>query len=123
MTDIIYKELSYEVVNAAIAVWKTLGHGFLEKVYENALCIELAKREIPYVQKKPVKVHYDGQCVGDYMADIVVDDKIILELKAAKAISDAHVVQVLNYLKATGLRLGLVLNFGVEKMDFKRLIL
>lgn len=123
MTEIIYKELSYEVVNAAIAVWKTLGHGFLEKVYENALCIELTKRSIPYVQQQPIKVHYEGQCVGDYMADIIVDDKIILELEAAKAINDAHVVQVLNYLKATGLRLGLVLNFGVEKMDFKRLIL
>ena len=100
-----------------------MGYGFLEKVYENALAIELRERGMVCEQQKPVKVHYSGYIVGDYMADIVVDGKIILELKSARAIDDAHIAQTLNYLKATGLRLGLILNFGPEKMESKRMIL
>jgi GxxExxY protein len=120
---ILYKEESYKIFAAAIQVWKTLGYGFLEKVYENALAIELRGRGMVCEQQKPVKVHYSGYIVGDYMADIVVDGKIILELKSARAIDDAHIAQTLNYLKATGLRLALILNFGPEKMESKRMIL
>ncbi len=120
---ILYKEESYKIFAAAIQVWKTLGYGFLEKVYENALAIELRGGGMVCEQQKPVKVHYSGYIVGDYMADIVVDDKIILELKSARAIDDAHIAQTLNYLKATGLRLALILNFGPEKMESKRMIL
>lgn len=120
---ILYKDLSYEIVAAAIDVWKTLGFGFLEKVYENALMVELRERKIPCEQQQPIKVQYHGEIVGDYIGDIVVDGKIIIELKSANAIDGAHVVQALNYLKATGLRLGLVLNFGPDKLDFKRVIL
>ena len=100
-----------------------LGPGFLEKVYENALMIELGKRGIVAEQQKPIAVHYEGHVVGDYFADIIVADRIILELKAAKAIDDSHIAQTLNYLKATGLRLGLILNFGPSKMEFKRIVL
>ena len=120
---ILYKEESYKIFAAAIQVWKTLGYGFLEKVYENALAIELREHEMVCEQQKPIKVHYSGYIVGDYMADIVVDGKIILELKSARAIDDAHIAQTLNYLKAAGLRLGLILNFGPEKMESKRMIL
>ena len=120
---ILYKEESYKIFAAAIQVWKTLGYGFLEKVYENALAIELTGRGMVCEQQKPFNVHYSGYIVGDYMADIVVDGKIILELKSARAIDDAHIAQTLNYLKATGLRLGLILNFGPEKMESKRMIL
>lgn len=120
---ILYKEESYKIFAAAIQVWKTLGYGFLEKVYENALAIELRGRGMVCEQQKPLKVHYSGYIVGDYMADIVVDGKIILELKSARAIDDAHIAQTLNYLKATGLRLGLILNFGPERMESKRMIL
>jgi GxxExxY protein len=120
--ELLYKELSYEIVNAAICVWKELGFGFLEKVYENALMVELQKRHIPCAQQKPIKVHYDNQIVGDYIADILIEEKILLELKSAKGIDDSHIAQVLNYLKATGIRLGIILNFGPEKMEFKRLI-
>jgi len=123
MTELLYKEESYQIVGAAIQVWKTLGYGFLEKVYENALAIELRKRAIPFEQQKPITVHYEGQVVGDYAADFVVDGKIILELKSAKAIDETHVAQALNYLKATGLRLAVILNFGPERMESKRLIL
>jgi GxxExxY protein len=120
---ILYKDLSYSIVAAAIQVWKTLGFGFLEKVYENSLVIELRKRGVPCEQQKHLQVFYDGQNVGDYATDIVVEDKIILELKSAKAIDDSHIAQTLHYLKATGLRLGIILSFGPEKMDYKRVIL
>ena len=120
---ILFKKESYEVVAAAIQVWKTLGYGFLEKVYENALCFELRKRGIVFEQQKQVKVKYEGQIIGDYVADIIVDGKIILELKSAKAIDGSHIAQTLNYLKATGLRLGILLNFGPSKMENKRIIL
>ena len=123
MPDILYKELSYDIVNAAITVWKSLGYGFLEKVYENALAIELQERGIPFEQQKPVQVRYRDQAVGDYVVDILVDEKIILELKSAKAIDSAHLAQTLNYLKATGQRLALILNFGPHELEHKRVIL
>jgi GxxExxY protein len=112
MTELIYKQESYELVNAAIAVWQTLGYGFLEKVYENALAVEFRKRSIPFEQQKPITVLYEGECVGDYFADFVVYDKIILELKTAREIANEHLAQTLNYLKATELKLALILNFG-----------
>ena len=120
--NILYKDLSYEIVAAAIDVWKNLGYGFLEKVYENALMIELRKREISCEQQRPIKVHYDGQIVGDFIGDIIVNKEIILELKSAKGIDNAHIAQVLNYLKATGSRLGLILNFGPDKLESKRVV-
>lgn len=120
---ILFKEESYEIVGAAIRVWKTLGYGFLEKVYENALVIELRKHDFRVQQQTPVKVHYEGQIVGDYVADIVVNDAILLEIKSAQLIADEHVAQTLNYLKATGIRLGIILNFGPERLDHKRLVM
>jgi len=120
---IIFKDESYEIVGAAIRVWKTLGYGFLEKVYENALVIELRKRDFRVEQQKPVKVRYEDQIVGDYVADIVVNDAILLEMKSAQLIADEHVAQTLNYLKATGIRLGIILNFGPERMEHKRLVM
>ena len=121
--NILYKEISYEIVAAAIDVWKNLGYGFLEKVYENALMIELRKRKIRCEQQKPIRVHYDGEIIGDFFGDIVVNEEIILELKSGKGIDDAHIAQVLHYLKATGLRLGLILNFGPGGLVFKRVVL
>ena len=120
---ILYKDLSYEIVAAAIDAWKKLGFGFLGKIYENALMIELRKRKIRCEQQRPIKVHYDGQIIGDFIGDIVVNEEIILELKSGKGINNAHMAQVLNYLKATGLRLGLILNFGPDKLESKRLVL
>jgi GxxExxY protein len=120
---VLYRDLSFEIVAAAIQVWEILGYGFLEKVYENALTIELDKRGLPCEQQKPVKVFYDGQVAGDYVADVIVDGKIILELKSANGIDSAHMAQTLNYLKATGIRLGIILNFGPDKMEFRRVVL
>ena len=125
MTDekILYKDLSYMIVGIAMKVHSELGHGFLEKVYENAMMIMLKDVGMKAAQQSPVVVTFHGEVVGDYYADILVDDKIILELKSADRIIDAHRAQTLNYLKATGKELALILNFGKEKLEHERLIL
>ncbi|PYV42572.1 MAG: GxxExxY protein [Acidobacteria bacterium] len=111
------------IIGCAMKVSNSLGTGFLEKVYENALVIELRKAGLTVEQQKVSKVRYDRNVVGDYVTDIVVNGKVILELKAAKAIDDVHKAQLLNYLRASGLRIGLILNFGTPKLDIKRMIL
>ena len=108
-----------KIIGAAYKVYNTLGCGFLEKVYENAMVIELTKLGMPVRQQEPVQVYYDGQVVGDYAADLVVDGKVIVELKAVSALEKVHEVQLVNYLKATGIEVGLLLNFGRE-MEIKR---
>jgi len=102
-------------------VLNALGAGFLEKVYENALAYEIRKRGLSVVQQHPVSVCYDGIVVGDYFADMIVENQIIVELKVAKAFDEAHRAQCLNYLKAAGLRLGLLLNFGKPRLEIKRI--
>ena len=121
--DIVYKELSYKIVGLAMEVHSKLGFGFLEKVYENALMIPFEKNEVPAKQQAPVKVYFEGRIVGDYYADILVDDKIILELKSVDKIIDTHRAQVLNYLRATGLRLAIILNFGRSSFEYERFII
>ena len=107
-----YQELTENIIKAAYTVHNTLGYGFLEKVYQNALVIELAKRGIKADSEKPIKVFYEGQIVGDYVCDLIVDDKVIIEFKAVKALNDIHEVQLVNYLKAMGAEVGLLINFG-----------
>lgn len=99
-----------------------MGCGFLEKVYENALTHDLRKSSLSVEQQKPIQVVYDGIVVGDYFADILVESAVILELKATKVIDGIHEAQLLNYLKATGLNLGLILNFGSPKLQIRRLV-
>ncbi len=120
---IFFKDLSYEIINAAIKVHAQLGHGFLEKVYENALAIELKNKNITFHQQAPIKVFYESKLVGEYAADILVDDKIILELKAADEVSGTHKAQLINYLRATGFRLGIIINFGKPRLEYKRVVL
>ena len=114
-------KLTEEVIGAAFKVANTLGTGFLEKVYENAMVYELRKRDLQVEQQKAAKVYYDGVAVGDYYADLIVEDLVIVELKAARRIEDIHMAQCLNYLRATGLKLGLILNFGKPKLEIKRI--
>ena len=115
--------LSQRVIGCAFTVSNTLGSGFLEKVYENALVHELRKQEMNAHQQYAVNVHYDGVIVGEYVADIVVDDSLIVELKAAKSMEDIHLAQCLNYLNATGFKTCLLLNFGTPKVQVKRISL
>ena len=118
---ILYKELSYKVIGLAMRVHSGLGHGFLEKVYENALVLELRKLGLRAEQQKRVPVFYDEQLVGDYFADIIVENAVVLELKAADAIAPEHEAQLINYLKGTEIEVGLLLNFG-PKPQFVRKI-
>jgi GxxExxY protein len=101
-------------------VYNELGYGFLEKVYGNALAIALRKPGLTVVQQFPIDVYFDGEIVGQYQADLVVNDAVIVELKAARILSPEHEAQLLNYLKATRYEVGLLLNFGAEKAEVKR---
>ncbi len=121
--NIIYKELSYKIVGLAMEVHSKLGFGFLEKVYENALMVLFEKNEIPAQQQAPVRVYFEGKVVGNYYADILVDNKIILELKAVDKIVDVHRAQVLNYLRATKLRLAMILNFAKKSFEYERFVI
>ncbi len=121
--DIVYKDLSYKIIELALKVHNELGCGFLEKVYENALMILLDREGIPAEQQAPADVYFQNKVVGQYFADILVDNKLILELKTVDAIANIHKAQILNYLRATGMRLGLILNFAKPRLEYKRLVL
>lgn len=118
-----HDELTERIIGCAYTVANTLGSDFLEKVYENALSHELRKRGLEVSEQSQIAVHYDGVVVGDFIADIVVDSKVIVELKAIAALNDLHMAQCLNYLKATGLKVCLLLNFGRAKVQVKRISL
>lgn len=119
---ILYKDLSYKIVGLAMQVYNKLGYGFLEKVYENALMVLFMREGIQAKQQAPIAVYFEGEAVGDYYADILVEDKIILELKSVEEIINAHRSQALNYLKATRLPLAIILNFGKNGLEQERLV-
>ena len=122
MSDIIYEELSFKVMSAVFEVHNVLGPGFLEKVYENALVKEFGLRGIRVEMQKEINVSYKGDNIGRYYADILVDDKIIIELKAVDKLSRLNEAQLLNYLKATGIKLGYLINMGSKSVEYKRLV-
>ena len=115
-------DLSRVVIGCALAVAATLGSGFVEKVYENALAYELGKRGLGVVQQSPVVVRYEGVVVGSYSSDLLVDGVVLVEIKAVVSLNTVHRAQCLNYLKATGLRLCLLLNFGPPRLEIKRIV-
>ena len=116
------RSLSKRVIQSAFEVSNQLGVGFLESVYENALCVELEQQGIAYHQQKQLKVIYKGRDVGTFVADLVVEDKLLVELKVASQLVHAHKAQVMNYLKATGLPVALLLNFGIPKLGVQRIV-
>lgn len=123
MTEkIIFKDLAYKIIGIAMQVHNELGHGFLEKVYENAMMVFFRKEGIKALQQAAVAVRFLGEVAGDYYADILAEDKIIIELKSVQKITDAHRAQALNYLKATSLELAILLNFNKEKLEYERLV-
>lgn len=115
------QDLTDKVIKAFYKVYNTLGFGFLEKVYQNALFIELRKLDLKCETQKQIKVNYEGYEVGEYYPDIIVNDVLILELKATETIIEEHELQLINYLKATEIEVGLLLNFG-KKPEIKRKI-
>jgi GxxExxY protein len=115
--------ITYEINGAVFEVNRALGPGFLEKVYENALLFELKNRQLKAESQVPIKVNYKGHIVGEYVADILVEGMVIIELKTVEAIDKVHEAQLLNYLKATGTRVGLIVNFKNPKAQIKRMVL
>ncbi|MDP2162306.1 MAG: GxxExxY protein [Flavobacterium sp.] len=120
-TTILHEELTGSILKLFYEVYNELGYGFLEKVYQNALFNELKTNGFEVETQKKIKVFYKDNEVGEYYADLIVNNKVILELKAAEYISDAHVFQLVNYLKSTNIEVGLLLNFG-KKPEFRRKI-
>ena len=119
--NMLYETVTDKILKAYYQVYNTLGYGFLEKVYHNAMLIELRKHGLQVQSNVPAKVYYDEQKVGDYFADIIVENAIIIELKAKEALHEEHEYQLINYLKATEIEVGLLLNFG-KKPEFRRKI-
>lgn len=117
----LHSDITGKIIRAFYNVYNTLGYGFLEKVYEKSMKIELKKMGLKVYNQKNIKVYYDDKEVGDYFADLIVDDCVIIELKAAESLCPEHEAQLINYLKATKIEVGLLLNFGKEA-EFRRKI-
>ena len=121
MSNLLHKKITDAVLRAYYDVYNELGHGFLEKVYQNAIYFELKSLGHNVEAQKQIKVYFRNQLVGEYYADILIEDKVIIELKACELLMNVHIAQLMNYLKATEVEVGLLLNFG-EKPEFKRII-
>ncbi len=116
---LLHKDITDEIIKAFYKVYNELGFGFLEKIYQNALFLELIAMDLDCEKQKQINVHYKGQVIGEYFADLIVNGCVIVELKAAEALVEEHEAQLINYLKATNIEVGLLLNFG-KKPQFKR---
>lgn len=112
--------LTEKIIGCAFMVYNTLGAGFLESVYKEAMGIELHKARLPYIIEAPIEVYYDKTMIGFFFADVIVNGQVILELKAVEAINKVHEIQLVNYLKATNTPTGLIINFGPQDISFKR---
>lgn len=121
--NLLLEDVSYEILSAAFMVHNTLGAGFLEKVYENALVVELKHRNLSVEAQKEIEVYYKRTLVGSYVADLLVDNRVIVELKSVDTLTKVHEAQLLNYLKATGNKLGLLVNFGKSRVEHKRFVM
>lgn len=118
---LLHEEITEKIIKSYFKVYNTLGYGFLEKVYENALAIELRKKGLEVKCQYPISVKYESEVVGQYYADIIINDIVVIEIKATKEISEEHEFQLINYLKATNIELGLLMNFGKEA-EYRRKI-
>lgn len=113
--------ITEKIIGCAYTVSNSLGIGFVEKVYENALAHIIRKSNLKVIQQHPIKVNFDGVVVGEFVADLLVEDRVLVELKAVSMLRDEHTAQALNYLRATGLEICLLINFGTTKVEVKRL--
>jgi len=117
-----FDDLSHQVIGAAITVHKALGPGFLESIYEEGFCLELASLQIPFERQKAVTILYKGHVIGEHRLDVFVAGSLVVELKAVKKLEDIHLATVLSYLKATNCNLGLLLNFAAPTLDIRRVV-
>ena len=122
LQDLQYRELTEKIINIFYRVYNTLGYGFLEKAYENAMMIEFRKDGIHAVFQFAIEVLYEGETIGEHYADILVDNKVIVEIKCVDSLQKIHEAQILNYLKATGFKIGFLVNFTYPKAEIKRFI-
>ena len=117
-----HKEITQEIIGAAFEVYKHLGYGYLEKVYQRAMQVELLRRGLKAELEHPIKVRYKGVVVGDYAADLLVENLVMVELKVSPEYCESDEAQLINELVSTGTKVGLLVNFGRERVDFKRLV-
>ena len=115
-----HEDVTRQIIGSAYKVYNVLGYGFLESVYQKAMALEMSNDGLSTEQEKPLKVFYENEVVGDFFADIVVEDKVIVELKSLEKLAKAHEVQLVNYLTATGIDVGLLINFGPKQVEVKR---
>lgn len=120
--ELVYKELSYKIIGAVYEVHKQLGPGFTEDIYEEALIRELKTRGIKYERQRIIKVKYKGNIVGEYKLDLIIENKVILELKAVSELNEIFRSQLISYLKASGLKLGILINFGTKAVEYERIV-
>jgi GxxExxY protein len=122
MAELIYKQLSYKILGMAFSVHNILGPGLLESAYEGAMCIELSKAGIPFSRQQVYPLHYKGELIGGYIADLVVDNTIILELKSVQQLNRVMEAQLINYLKLSKLPVGYLINFNSTSLEWKRFV-
>ena len=119
----IESELTHQIVGCAMTVLNELGHGFREKTYERALCVEFRLLGLPFHQQHGYPVVYRGEHIDDYIPDLEIDKRLIVEVKTVEKINDEHIVQVINYLKVTGLQVGVILNFKRPRLEWRKIVL
>jgi len=122
LDDAYYNSITEQIIGCAYQVSNCLGPGFLEKVYENALCHEIRKANLEFMQQQPIRVMYEDIVVGEYYADLLVQNEVVVELKAVKNLNTSHFAQCMNYLKGSGKKIGLLINFGSAKVEIRRVI-
>lgn len=122
MANLVYEEITYLIIGAAMEVHKVLGNGFLEAVYQKALEHELRLRNIPFEAQVHLPVYYKGELAGDYIADFLIDGRIVVEIKAVSSMNDAHLAQTIHYLAATNNQVGLLINFGAKSLEHRRVV-
>jgi GxxExxY protein len=120
VVNLLYKDLTYKIIGAALEVHNVLGPGFLESVYQTALAHELELRGIAITEQARLQVAYKGIIAGEYRADFLIDDKVIVEIKAVSELNEIHEAQLINYLKSTGYKVGLLINFGASSLEHER---
>ena len=120
---VLHKELSYRIVGCAQKVHSTLGPGYPESIYHKALCHEMAQAKVPFESEKLIQIYYNGVLCGEFRLDLLVDAKVVVELKALDGLNDQHLAQTISYLKATGLKLAILINFGQKSLEVRRVVL
>lgn len=123
MAELLHRDLTFEIIGAAMEVHRVLGPGFLESVYQRGMEAELRRRSVPFESQRRINVEYKGESLGEHVLDLVVNGKVVVELKAVKDLTDQHQAQIISYLKASGVQIGLLINFAKPSLEHRRILL